>query len=69
MLWGWTLFWKREVYLSFLIRMWRATPLQKEKPLWQCEVEHIQSGRRWRFGSLDELLSFLEKVENLTESD
>jgi hypothetical protein len=28
---------------------------------WQGEVEHIQSGRQWRFHSLDELLGWLRR--------
>jgi hypothetical protein len=28
---------------------------------WQGEVEHIQSGRRWIFGTLDDLLVFLRR--------
>ena len=39
---------------------------------WCSEVEHIQSGRRWTFSDMDELLDFLrrevEKPEVLKES-
>jgi len=28
---------------------------------WQGEVEHIQSGQRWTFSTLDELLGFLRR--------
>jgi len=30
-------------------------------PDWQGEVEHIQTGERWTFGTLDELLGFLRR--------
>jgi len=28
---------------------------------WRSEVEHIQTGRRWTFNTLDELLGFLRR--------
>ncbi len=57
------------VYVSFLIRMWRAITLREGMGPWQCEVEHIQSGRRWRFGSLEELIAFLRNVEALADEE
>ena len=50
-------------YISFLIRLWREGIPEPSEPAaaWQGEVEHIQSGRRWMFGSLDELLIFLRR--------
>lgn len=50
-------------YASFLIRLWRdegAAPSMGASD-WQSEVEHIQTGDRWRFGTLDELLAFLRE--------
>ena len=50
-------------YASFMIRLWRETgpgPPQATGD-WQGEVEHIQSGRQWRFDSLDELLGWLRR--------
>lgn len=29
---------------------------------WQSEIEHIQTGRRWYFHTLDELLEFLGRL-------
>jgi hypothetical protein len=50
------------VYLSFLVRLWRDEPQPPEPPTaWQGEVEHIQSGRRSTFESLDDLLDFLRR--------
>ena len=50
-------------YASFLIRLWRQTgPLDLNHPGgWQSEVEHIQSGQRWKFGTLEDLLGFLRQ--------
>jgi len=48
-------------YASFLIRLWRqeSADLVEHPVEWQSEVEHIQTGDRWSFGSLDEVLAFL----------
>lgn len=58
-------------YASFLIRLWREAPPplelrgteggREESPDWQGEVEHIQTGECWTFGTLDELLDFLHQ--------
>jgi hypothetical protein len=50
-------------YLSFLIRLWREPTLELPEAAadWQGEVEHIQSGQRWTFSTLDELLGFLRR--------
>jgi hypothetical protein len=48
-------------YASFLIRLWReesADPARKPVD-WHIEVEHIQTGERWEFETLDQLLDFL----------
>jgi hypothetical protein len=52
-----------KVYISFLIRLWREgePELPEGTTEWQGEVEHIQSGRRWAFSALDELLGFLRR--------
>ena len=50
-------------YASFMIRLWREKspgPPQATGD-WQGEVEHIQSGRQWRFYGLDELLGWLRR--------
>ena len=48
-------------YASFLIRLWRERNMDVARATvdWQSEVEHIQTGERWSFGTLDELLAFL----------
>jgi hypothetical protein len=50
-------------YISFLIRLWREESPELPEAIadWQGEVEHIQTGRRWTFGTLHELLSFLRR--------
>ena len=50
-------------YTSFLIRLWReVNPNPRALPAeWPDEVEHIQSGQCWTFGTLDELLGFLRR--------
>ena len=50
-------------YASFLVRMWRQTCTNRttENADWQCEVEHIQSGERWSFHTMNELLAFLRQ--------
>ena len=49
----------RENYESFLVRVWRVTPDHTMCDGWSGEIEHIQNGTRWRFATLDELLTFL----------
>ncbi len=50
-------------YMSFLIRLWREAEAAagSASAEWHCEVEHIQTGQRWRFDTLDELLDFLRR--------
>ena len=50
-------------YASFLIRLWRERGLERQGPSaeWHSEVEHIQTGQRWSFDTLDELLDFLRR--------
>ncbi|MCE7979779.1 MAG: hypothetical protein DYG89_01190 [Caldilinea sp. CFX5] len=48
------------IYASFLIRL--SATRAKVGPVvddWQGELQHIQSGQRWRFATLDDLLAFL----------
>ena len=57
-------------YASYLIRLWRQTgPLNPDHPGdWQSEIEHIQSGQRWKFNTLDDLLVFLRQQPDTLES-
>lgn len=58
------------LYLSLLIRLWREPSLEAKAsaPHWHAELEHIQSGQRWAFNSLDELLEFMrQQVDGLAQ--
>lgn len=48
-------------YISFLVRLWREPGQQTPAPPrdWQGEIECIQTGQRWTFATLEELLGFL----------
>jgi hypothetical protein len=50
-------------YASFLLRLWSESSLPASAPApdWHAEIEHIQSGERWTFDSLEELLEFLQQ--------
>jgi hypothetical protein len=50
-------------YASFLLRLWRRREpgLPEDASGWQGEVEHIQTGGRWTFDTLHELLSILRR--------
>jgi hypothetical protein len=52
-----------KTYISFVVRMWRdkTDPSAEPRIDWRSEVEHIQSGQRWTFNTLDELLDFLRQ--------
>jgi hypothetical protein len=50
-------------YVSFLVRLWRE-PGQASAALpagWHSEIECIQTGQRWTFNILEELLDFLRQ--------
>jgi len=53
----------RVQYASFLVRLWRHSDQNGEgiSTRWQSEVEHIQSGKSWRFNTLEELSAFLQR--------
>jgi hypothetical protein len=51
-----------EDYMSFLVRMWRAHRGAEQLCEWRGEIELIQTGVRWRFGSHGELLRFLQQL-------
>jgi len=52
-----------EAYASYLIRLWHGPcrMLAQSTPCasWQAEIEHIQTGQRWTFSTLDDALGFL----------
>lgn len=51
-----------ETYASFLIRLW-CDQLSRHAPCdWHAEVEHVQTGIRWKFGTPADLFAFLEQA-------
>jgi hypothetical protein len=48
--------------MSFLVRLWRDRSGDDQPGAWQGEVEQIQTGTRWSFGTLGELLAFLHQA-------
>jgi hypothetical protein len=50
-------------YMSFLVRLWREPSQESAVPPagWNSEVECIQTGQRWTYSTLDELLDFLRR--------
>jgi hypothetical protein len=51
------------MYISFLVRLWREPGQETPTPPadWHSEIECIQTGKRWTFHTLDELLEFLRQ--------
>ena len=50
-----------EEYTSFLVRLWRDHPGCDGPASWHGEIEHVQTGARWSFSTLEALLSFLQQ--------
>lgn len=50
-------------YASFFVRVWRSVDgdLAHSSAGWHSEIEHIQTGERWGFERLQELLDFLRR--------
>ncbi len=55
----------RVQYASFLVRLWRLSDRNGigMPARWQSEVEHIQSGKMWKFNTLEELSAFLQQSQ------
>ena len=51
-----------EAYISFVVRLWPDPAGDQPRSRWQGEVEHIQSGVRWNFSTLHDLLAFLNQA-------
>ncbi len=50
-------------YISYLLRMWRAS--NKGKVAWRASLENPHSGERLGFASLDKLFAFLRQQANV----
>jgi steroid delta-isomerase-like uncharacterized protein len=49
-------------YASFMLRLWRThRPELSGNANWQSEIQHIQTGQRWSFHTIDALLNFLRQ--------
>ncbi|MGD9029421.1 MAG: hypothetical protein PVG25_06380 [Anaerolineae bacterium] len=50
-------------YASYLVRLWREVDTGQHHTAadWQGEIEHIQTGERWAFSTLNTLLDFLRQ--------
>ena len=51
-----------EEYTSFLVRLWRDHPGSDGPACWHGEIEHVQTGARWSFSTLEALLAFLQQA-------
>jgi hypothetical protein len=51
-----------EDYMSFLVRLWRDHPDIGLPSDWRGEIEQIQTGTRWHFGTYSELLAHLHRL-------
>jgi hypothetical protein len=51
-----------EAYESFVVRIWRKPAANTGEPQWCGEIEQIQSGVRWGFSTLTDLLAFLQQA-------
>jgi hypothetical protein len=49
-------------YVSFVVRCWREPADNEPCGRWHGEIEQIQSGVRWSFGTLADLLAFLNQA-------
>jgi hypothetical protein len=56
-------------YASFLVRLWRSRERgpSEHAASWHGEAEHIQSGQRWTFDTLDDLLRVLRQQAEAAE--
>jgi hypothetical protein len=57
-----------EEYVSFVVRIWRNQSSSEQPGRWCGEIEHIQSGVRWRFCTLTELLNFLQQAASISDT-
>ena len=53
------------VYQSFLLRLWREHANQS----WHVALLNIQSGEAKRFADLEQLITFLDAIENQRQAD
>jgi hypothetical protein len=55
-------------YTSFLVRIWEDTGTTPTTIACRVEIEHIQSGQKQHFDSLDQAFDFLHRQVHPSES-
>jgi hypothetical protein len=58
---------ERPEYLSYLLRLWRASG--EDKAVWRASLEDPHSGDRWGFASLADLFTYLEEETGRVAED
>lgn len=56
------------MYASFLVRVWQDAEIVETPTIWRVEIEHIQSGQKQHFDSLDQAFDFLHHQVQPPES-
>ncbi len=51
-------------YASFVVRIWREPG---DPPAWRGSIQHVQSGHKCYFQSLDRPIAFIEEILKETE--
>ena len=55
-------------YLAYLLRLWSV--LSDEGPVWRASVEDPHTGERRGFGSVEQLVAFLEaRMDDASQPD
>lgn len=47
-------------YNSYLVRFWREGDREKPEGEWHGEVESVQTGHKWQFHHLIEMMQFIQ---------
>ena len=51
---------KHEPYISYLVRFWWEDTGGEPKEGWRGELESIQTGQKWQFSYLNDMVQFLQ---------
>jgi hypothetical protein len=58
-----------DLYRSYLIRFWRESISHDPEVCWRGEVESVQTGQKWQFSDLRDMLRFIQKKVELPSSN
>jgi hypothetical protein len=58
-----------QLYHSYLIRSWQESRANDPEVRWRGEVESVQTGQKWRFDNLNNLLAFIRTQVDTLASD